>query len=52
MSTVAGKLAWTAFAIGGAACLAVVALQRGESINALWLVAAALAIARAAPAQP
>ena len=44
MSTVAGKLAWTAFAIGGAACLAVVALQRGESINALWLVAAALAV--------
>ena len=44
MSTLAGKLGWAAVSIAGAACLAVVALHRGESINALWLVAAALAV--------
>ncbi|MDE0855064.1 MAG: carbon starvation protein A, partial [Nevskia sp.] len=44
MRSLADKLAWTAVAICGAACLAVVALHRGETINALWLVAAALGV--------
>ena len=42
MSRIARILLWTAIAIGGAGALAVVALRRGESINAIWLVAAAL----------
>ena len=44
MGSLAGKLTWAAVSIAGAVCLAVVALQRGESINAMWLVAAALAV--------
>ncbi len=39
--TLTGKLGWTLFALATAACLAVVALQRGEAVNAIWLVAAA-----------
>ncbi|RDS82992.1 carbon starvation protein A [Dyella monticola] len=39
-----GKIIWAILAIIGAACLAVIALQRGEPINAIWLVAAAVAI--------
>ncbi|HEY4663922.1 MAG TPA: carbon starvation CstA family protein [Comamonas sp.] len=35
---------WIALAIAGAGCLGVVALRRGESINAIWLVAAAVSI--------
>ncbi len=35
-------VAWIAVAMAGAAALAVVALTRGESINALWIVIAAL----------
>jgi len=44
MKSVAGKLGWAAFALFGAGCLAVVALRRGETINAMWLVAAALSV--------
>ena len=44
MKSVAGKLGWTALAVFGAACIAVVALHRGESINAMWLVAASLSV--------
>ena len=33
-----GKLGWLVFALFGAACLGVVALQRGEPVNAIWLV--------------
>src|ERR1700749_46593 len=50
MSTVAvkpspaGKILWAAIAIVGAWCLGVVALRRGEPINAIWLVAAAMAV--------
>ena len=50
MSTVAvkpspaGKILWAAIAIVGAWCLGVVALRRGEPINAIWLVAAAIAV--------
>jgi carbon starvation protein len=40
----AGKLGWAALSVFGAACLGVVALHRGETINALWLVAAAIAV--------
>ncbi|HET8763673.1 MAG TPA: carbon starvation CstA family protein, partial [Rhodanobacter sp.] len=40
----AAKIAWAALAIVGAFCLGVVALRRGEPINAIWLVAASLAI--------
>src|ERR1700744_2456674 len=50
MSTVAvkpspaGKILWAAIAIVGAWCLGVVAWPRGEPINAIWLVAAAIAV--------
>ena len=39
-----GHAGWIALAIVGAGCLGVVALRRGESINAIWLVAAAVSI--------
>ena len=39
-----GKLGWLVFALFGAACLGVVALQRGEPVNAIWLVCAAVAV--------
>ena len=35
-------LLWTTVALLGALALATIALHRGEQINALWLVAAAL----------
>ncbi len=38
------KLAWAALALIGAVCFATVALRRGEPINALWIVTAAVAI--------
>ncbi len=44
MKLVAGKLGWAALSAVGAACLAVIALHRGETINALWLVAASISI--------
>jgi carbon starvation protein len=44
MKSAVSKLGWTAFALFGAACIAVVALNRGETINALWLVVAALSV--------
>ncbi|MDR8386369.1 hypothetical protein MKS85_12595, partial [Pseudomonas sp. JL2] len=37
-------LAWFAVAVLGACALSVVALRRGEPINALWIVVAAVAI--------
>lgn len=40
----AGKILWAAIAIVGAYCLGVVALRRGEPINAIWLVAASIAV--------
>ena len=43
MDTLAGKLGWAAIALVGAVCLGMVALERGEPINAIWLVAAAIA---------
>ena len=44
MKPAAATLGWALFAVLGAVCLAVIALHRGESINALWLVAAALCV--------
>jgi carbon starvation protein len=44
MNSVAGKLGWLVLALVGAACLGTLALHRGESINAIWLVAAATSI--------
>ena len=38
------KLAWAALALLGAFCLGTVALRRGEQINALWIVAAAVSL--------
>jgi carbon starvation protein CstA len=38
------RILWVAIAIVGACCLGVVALRRGEPINAIWVVAAAIAI--------
>ncbi|HET7798064.1 MAG TPA: carbon starvation CstA family protein [Nevskia sp.] len=40
----AGKLVWGAIALVGAICLGMVALNRGESINAIWIVVAALCV--------
>jgi carbon starvation protein len=44
MRSLVASVGWIALSLFGAVCLAVVALHRGESINALWLVAAALAV--------
>ena len=38
------RLGWAALAAIGALCLGAIALHRGESINAIWLVAAAASI--------
>ncbi|MBB6366466.1 MULTISPECIES: carbon starvation CstA family protein [Xanthomonas] len=38
------KLAWAALAILAAFCLGTIALRRGEHINALWIVVAAVSI--------
>jgi carbon starvation protein len=40
----AGKFLWALIAVIGASCLGVVALRRGEPINAIWLVAAAISV--------
>jgi carbon starvation protein len=42
MTDVPAKLAWTGIAILGALSLGIVALSRGETINAVWLVLAAI----------
>ena len=39
-----GKFAWGALAVLGAFCLGTIALRRGEQINALWIVVAAVSI--------
>lgn len=38
------KVAWALLALLGAFCLGTVALRRGESVNALWIVVAAVSI--------
>jgi len=42
MTDIRAKLAWTGVAILGAISLGIVALSRGETINAAWLVSAAI----------
>ena len=44
MTRMASHLAWFAVAVLGAFALGTVALSRGEAINALWIVVAAVAI--------
>ena len=44
MPRLLNQLAWFAVAVLGAVALGVVALRRGESINALWIVVASVAI--------
>ncbi|MET1078601.1 MAG: carbon starvation CstA family protein [Pseudomonas sp.] len=44
MSRLANHIVWFAVAVLGAFALGTVALQRGEPINALWIVVAAVAI--------
>ncbi len=44
MKSVLPKLGWVALAVLGAISLAVVALSRGESISALWIVTAAISV--------
>src|SRR5690606_28155416 len=39
-----GKVMWAVLALVGAFCLGTLALRRGESINALWIVVAAVSI--------
>ena len=39
-----GKIAWAGLALLGAFCLGTIALRRGEQINALWIVIAAISI--------
>ncbi len=43
-SSPSSRLLWALVAVVGAACLGVVALRRGEPVNAIWLVAASLAV--------
>ena len=38
------RLGWIALALSGAFCLGTIALHRGETINATWLVAAAVSV--------
>ena len=44
MNTIAQKFVWALIAVVGALCLGVIALRRGESINAIWLVVASLCV--------
>jgi carbon starvation protein CstA len=44
MDSVVGKAGWLVLAVIGAFCLGTIALHRGETINAIWLVAAATSI--------
>jgi len=42
--TLASRLGWAALALCGAAALGVIALKRGESISAIWIVIAAVCV--------
>ncbi|MBN8482828.1 MAG: carbon starvation protein A [Xanthomonadales bacterium] len=44
MNPLISKIGWLALAVLGAFCLGTVALHRGETINAVWLVTAAVSI--------
>ncbi|MCP3733637.1 carbon starvation protein A [Sphingomonas sp. RP10(2022)] len=42
--TIAGRIGWIALALVGAAALAVIATARGEAVNAVWVVVAAVSV--------
>jgi carbon starvation protein len=44
MNSIGSRLGWTALSLFGAFALGTVALHRGESINAVWIVAAAVCV--------
>ncbi|HEY0490582.1 MAG TPA: carbon starvation CstA family protein [Telluria sp.] len=44
MKRFTSQLGWAALSVAGAGSLAFIALKRGESINAVWIVAAALCV--------
>ena len=44
MKRVLGYLAWGAVAVAAAVCLAGIAIERGEPINSIWLVVAAVSM--------
>ena len=44
MKRLTSQLGWAALSVLGAASLAYIALKRGESINAVWIVAAAVCV--------
>ena len=44
MNTLLSRALWLALSILGAACLATVALRRGETISAMWLIAASASV--------
>jgi carbon starvation protein len=44
MNSMAARTGWVVLALIGAVCLGTIALHRGETINAIWLVAAATSI--------
>jgi carbon starvation protein len=44
MKRLSSQLGWAALSVGGACALAYIALKRGESINAIWVVAAAVCV--------
>ena len=41
MNMLLGRLGWAAVSLVGAACLAVIAFDRGEPVNSIWIVVAA-----------
>ena len=47
MKPMLAKSGWALLALACAACLGTIALRRGESINALWLVVALTAVVAA-----
>ena len=44
MKKLSAHLGWLVLALAGAASLGVVALSRGESINALWIIVASVSV--------
>jgi|GEM_PF-3480067 carbon starvation protein len=44
LTAIVSRLGWFAVAAIAAACLGVLAAHRGETINAVWVIAATLAI--------
>ncbi|GAB3370152.1 hypothetical protein GCM10027514_02920 [Azotobacter armeniacus] len=44
MTRLVSHIAWSALAVLGAFALGIVALRRGEPINALWIVAASVSL--------